>query len=332
VGNAVDGGSVETKFKWGITVHGSHYGSIKDNVVYNYNGAAIATEDGSESFNEFDHNFVMRGIGEPNDSVVRGAHGDGHRGRRLLVPRAEQLRPQQRRRQLSEPDDRSGLRVRLPVAVSATSSVPTFKGAIRSDARTVRARRQRQRPAAARVRKQRSVRRDAGRLDLLVGRLAGSEPGTPARGSVIRISRPGTPTTRPSTSTRPEGHFDGLKIRGKFDAASHCCGDGVWFEDYSTKDIVIRNADIQGMEDGIQAPSAGFGPEPNLLIENSYLRNWRNINVPTPSSVNGCWMEDKLVTISNTRFRRAARAGRCPRSTWSGRRTASSARNRIVRG
>ena len=51
LGNAVDGGSVETKFKWGITVHGTHYGSIKDNVVDNYNGAAIATEDGSERFN-----------------------------------------------------------------------------------------------------------------------------------------------------------------------------------------------------------------------------------------------------------------------------------------
>ena len=71
VGNAVDGGSVETQFKWGITVHGTHYGSIKDNVVYNYNGAAIATEDGSESFNEFDHNFVMRGIGEPDEPGVR---------------------------------------------------------------------------------------------------------------------------------------------------------------------------------------------------------------------------------------------------------------------
>ena len=32
-GNAVDGGSVETQFKWGITVHGSHYGLIQDNVV-----------------------------------------------------------------------------------------------------------------------------------------------------------------------------------------------------------------------------------------------------------------------------------------------------------
>lgn len=96
--------------------------------------------------------------------------------------------------------------------------------------------------------------------------------------------------------------FDGLKIRGGHNANSHCCGDGVHFNDYSTTAAVIRNSDIQGMRDGIDAPSSGFGPNPNLLVENSYLRNWSNINVPTPSSVNGCWMENKLVTIVNTRF------------------------------
>jgi len=36
--------------------------------VTGYNGASIATEDGSESFNVFDHNFAIRGMGE----------GDGH--------------------------------------------------------------------------------------------------------------------------------------------------------------------------------------------------------------------------------------------------------------
>ncbi len=80
IGNAVDGGSVETQFKWGITVHGSHYGAIKDNVVYNYNGAAIATEDGSESFNEFDHNFVMRGMGEPDEPGVQARMAMGTEG------------------------------------------------------------------------------------------------------------------------------------------------------------------------------------------------------------------------------------------------------------
>ena len=71
LGNAVDGGSIETKFKWGITVHGSHYGLIQDNVVYNYNGAAVATEDGSESFNVFDHNFALRGWASPTTPCRR---------------------------------------------------------------------------------------------------------------------------------------------------------------------------------------------------------------------------------------------------------------------
>ena len=80
LGNAVDGGSVETKFKWGLTVHATHYGSVKDNVVYNYNGASIATEDGSESFNVFDHNFALRGIGEPSNSVSEARMAMGTEG------------------------------------------------------------------------------------------------------------------------------------------------------------------------------------------------------------------------------------------------------------
>ena len=47
---------------------------------------------------------------------------------------------------------------------------------------------------------------------------------------------------------------------------------------------------------------AGFGPEAQLTIQNSYLRNWTNVNVPTNGSVNGCWMDNKLVVITNTRF------------------------------
>ena len=80
VGNAIDGGSAATQFKWGIAIHNSHYGLIQDNVVYNYNGASIATEDGSESFNVFDHNFALRGMGEPNNAVTRRACAMGTEG------------------------------------------------------------------------------------------------------------------------------------------------------------------------------------------------------------------------------------------------------------
>src|SRR6185295_6952130 len=72
--------------------------------------------------------------------------------------------------------------------------------------------------------------------------------------------------------------------------------------DYSSTGIVIRNSDIQGMEEGITGPESGFGPAPNLTIENSYLRNYVNVAIPWAGSVNGCWMDNKLVVASNTRF------------------------------
>ncbi len=75
VGNALDGGTADTESqKWGIDVHGSHYGLIQANVVYNASGAGIATEDGSESYNLFDGNFVERvhGSGLRNNDGTDG--------------------------------------------------------------------------------------------------------------------------------------------------------------------------------------------------------------------------------------------------------------------
>ncbi len=138
LGNAVDGGSVETKFKWGITVHGSHYGLIQDNVVYNYNGAAVATEDGSESFNVFDHNFVLRGIGEPNEPgaaepqdqarMAMGTEGVGFwfRGPNNYVRNNVAANYQ-------NPDDGSRVWVRLPVPLAGQHrGARTSRGPIRS--------------------------------------------------------------------------------------------------------------------------------------------------------------------------------------------------------
>src|SRR4029453_16590780 len=69
IGNAVDGAP-----KWGITVHNSHYGLVRDNVVYNTHGAGIVTEDGTESFNVFDHNFALRSEGS-GDFAPRSGYG-----------------------------------------------------------------------------------------------------------------------------------------------------------------------------------------------------------------------------------------------------------------
>jgi hypothetical protein len=60
------GNAVNDSLKWPIAIHGSHYGLIRGNVVFGgaeLTGAGIAIEDGSETENLFDSNFV---------AVVRG--------------------------------------------------------------------------------------------------------------------------------------------------------------------------------------------------------------------------------------------------------------------
>lgn len=44
--------------KWGVAIHDSHCGLVRDTVVCGAQHAGIVTEDGSESFNVFDGNFV----------------------------------------------------------------------------------------------------------------------------------------------------------------------------------------------------------------------------------------------------------------------------------
>lgn len=75
-GNVIEGGR-----RWGMSIHGSHFGQIEDNVVVDVDGAGIVTEDGSESGNRFAHNFVaaIRGSGQAVDAR-RARDGVGHEG------------------------------------------------------------------------------------------------------------------------------------------------------------------------------------------------------------------------------------------------------------
>ncbi len=82
VGNAIDGGT-----KWGITVHDSHYGLVKANVIYGAPGAGIMTEWGNEAYNEIDGNFMVatRGTGDERGDG-RSNQGDfGYEGSGLWL-------------------------------------------------------------------------------------------------------------------------------------------------------------------------------------------------------------------------------------------------------
>ncbi len=70
------GNAVNNSLKWPMAIHDAHYGSIKDNVVYSGFGFGIGTEDGSESHNTFEGNFVA-GI---RGTMGRGKEREGREG------------------------------------------------------------------------------------------------------------------------------------------------------------------------------------------------------------------------------------------------------------
>ncbi len=76
IGNSVANNSNAGRLKWGIVLHNSHYGLVDSNTVYNFSGAGIVTEDGSESYNMFSSNFVSRIDGTRG----RGKFTDGREG------------------------------------------------------------------------------------------------------------------------------------------------------------------------------------------------------------------------------------------------------------
>ena len=74
------GNAINDSLKWPIAIHGSHYGRIKQNVIFGgsqLTGAGIAVEDGTETENLFEENFVayIRGDINPRNSGPSTADG-----------------------------------------------------------------------------------------------------------------------------------------------------------------------------------------------------------------------------------------------------------------
>jgi hypothetical protein len=78
VGNVVDFGDENNTQdrKWGIAIHGSHFGLIEQNIVDRASGAGMVTEDASETGNLFKKNFVVRIVGGNGARVEDRDPGD----------------------------------------------------------------------------------------------------------------------------------------------------------------------------------------------------------------------------------------------------------------
>lgn len=269
VGNAVTGPA-----KWGITVHNSHHGLIRDNVVYDAHGAAIVTEDGSESFNVFDHNFAIRTQGSGDMAPRSGYGGPG-------------------------PDpggEGSGFWFSGPnnyIRNNVAANAEVFGFSLAGSVGTVRI------PAARGA--DTTTESETQAFDTAASpvlEFAGNEAygalqvgvdcswnGVVSNFVVWNAARYGVVGTPPRQLV-----IDGLVARGEPTVLADRLENptGVWLGDYLSKHIVIRNADIEGLRTGIASPFVARTLATDttrdrgaVLIENSRFRNYFGVVVGT---------------------------------------------------
>ena len=269
IGNAVTGPT-----KWGITVHNTHHGLVADNVVYDARGAAIVTEDGTESFNVFDHNFAVRTQGNA-EVAPRGGYGGpgpdpGGEGSGFWFSGPNNYI----RNNVAASADVFGFSLVGPVG---TVRIPAGKGADT----TTEAETQPFDTVASPV-LEFAGNEAYGALQIGVdcswnGVVSNFVVWNAARHGVV-----GTPTRQLV--------IDGLVARGEPAVLADRLENptGIWLGDYLAKQIVIRNADIEGLRTGIASPfvARSLATDPArdrgaVLIENSRFRNYFGVVVGT---------------------------------------------------
>ncbi len=300
VGNAIDGGS-----KWGITVHDAHFGLVRDNVIYNTGGAGVMTEDGSETGNVFDHNFVVRSWGtgsERGDERIQ-SHDFGYEGSAFWF-----RGPSNYVRNNVGANANSFAVAYMMVDVSQVE-VPSKQGS--EPGKTVNM-------MAVPLLEFSNNEMYASRAGVTIWNLGANccldvyemPESTVSKTTVWHVGTKGFYGYASNRLT-----VDGWVQRG--DASALANQDesvrGFYFSDYLVRNLVIRNADIQGLRIGIQLPAKVgdtrdiYGSKPGtLLIENSILRNVQNVQASTMWAVTGGgpMLPPRVTTIRGVRFGR----------------------------
>jgi hypothetical protein len=285
IGNAIDGSP-----KWGLVVHRSHYGLIRDNVVYNTRGAGIVTEDGTESFNVFEGNFSLRTSGSRDaapgngySSVLPNPGGDGSafwfRGPNNYI-----------RNNVAATAAESGFG--LPVTLLGTVRIPKHKGAESS-------------------RSSDSAPLDTDRASVLEfsnneaygaiqSGVGWAWSGTISGLRVWHASKNGVTASPTETLT-----IDGLVVRGD-PAVLDKPGEapvGVWVANYVARKVTIKNADVMGTRVGVLSPffygqSSGSNRPGVLTVEQSAFRAHVGVTVATAytgDALNGVPLKQAIV-------------------------------------
>jgi hypothetical protein len=273
------GNSIDDAPKWGITVHNSHYGLIQDNVVYGAAGSGIVTEDGNEAFNVFDHNFAMRirGSGEfaPRSGYSGPAPDPGGEGNAFWFRGPDNYI----RNNVGANADAVGYG--LAAGGLGTVRIPAFKGADPSVDGQGTALDTTSSPVLEFVNNEAYGAIQAGAAWGWNGVMTNFRVWHPSRQGVIASP----------TDTMMVDH---ITVRGDKSVLTSDLESpvGVWFSNYVSKSVTVKDANIQGMRVGVGSP---FYPAHTLLepgrgdgsavIENGYFRNYIGVVVATGYSI-----------------------------------------------
>jgi hypothetical protein len=296
------GNSVTGSRKWPIAIHNSHYGLVKDNVVWGFEGAGLMTEDGSETGNVIEHNFVFKGQRSQGGRSGGGREGVAFyfRGPNNIVRRnvAGNVMP-------AAADSAYGYKYFLANGDQGGGlgaiPIPTGKGE--------------------------TGRRKVGAHALPIPEFADNECygamescltywwiGTPGNGATVATGVSTFKNLRVwHVHNKAIFHYesakivhDGLTVRGSNPGpTAACCGVGFDGADYKSDDVTIRNADIQNISTGI-VPSANG----SLVVENSRIRTLTDIYLQTLWT-SSAWADDirtpRSVLLRNVSLEGAAK-------------------------
>jgi hypothetical protein len=286
-GNVVTCPLTPMVFRWGLALKGSHYGLIQDNVIVNWAGEGLVTEDGSETGNMIVHNFVGRtnGSGKRDDNGNLGSSGGSFwfRGPGNYVVDNVATTAQ-------------GYGFDVYANYLGTKTVPVSQG---------------QDPAVAGEGRTQDM--NAVALQAFSGNEAYGMP------SGLTIWWIGTNWQTPRLDT-PEsvvkdttlwnfstyGYFayqtyhltvDGFVARGTFGNGAL----GLYYGDYWTQEGLVTNADIRGLKIGIAPTTKALGEN---VFKDSFLDNRTNIRLQTIWTsgyrADGLWYRD--MDFQNIRF------------------------------
>jgi hypothetical protein len=272
---AVVGNAVVRTPKWGITVHNSHFGLVQDNVVYDAGGAGIMTEDGNETGNLIERNFVVRSYG------TGGREGAGREGTGIyLRGPLNRVRGNVAANILSDSPD-SGYGYKLYFKYLEKLPRPRGPG---SDATDII---DGNNVAMAEFSDNEAYGATESGLTFWwagwgMSYAYGPQPPADRAPTLIKdlrvwhVHNKGIFQYESSAVT-----IDGFVVRGLNPIGGGCCGIGYEGGDYIADGVTIRRADIQGMMIGIQ-PTSLTGPRGAAFrVESSTLRNYMNVAVNT---------------------------------------------------